>query len=88
MRNRALAVLGIGVSRGNHKFKRSVHRKSTFSGVYTNYRSFIATQYKNSLIYKFLYRSFTIVSDYHKLRRKCKVEVSAKTNWIANTILG
>ena len=58
MRNRALAVLGIGVSRGNHKFKRSVHRKSTFSGVYTNYRSFIATEYKSSLISTLLYKSF------------------------------
>ena len=47
-KDRSLAVLGIGVSRGNNKFKRSVNRKSTFSGVYANYRSFIATEYKSS----------------------------------------
>ena len=27
----------------------SVHHKSTFSGIYTNYRPFIATDYKSSL---------------------------------------
>ena len=48
------------------KFETSVHLKSTFSGVYTNYRSFIATEYKSSLITTLLYGSFTIVSDYHK----------------------
>ena len=69
-KDRSLAVLGIGVSRGNNKFKRSVNRKSTFSRVYTNYRSFIATDYKSSLISTLLYRSFTIVSDYHKLHEE------------------
>ena len=69
-KDRSLAVLSIGVSRGNNKFKRSVHPKLTFSGVYTNYRSFIATEYKNSWISTLSYRSFTIVSDYHKLHEE------------------
>ena len=56
--------------RGNNKFETSVHRKSTFSGIYTNYRSFIATGYKRSLITTLLYRSFTIISDYHKLQEE------------------
>ena len=47
----SLAFLDINVYRGNNKFETSLHRKSTFSGVYTNYRSFIATEYKSSLIY-------------------------------------
>ena len=66
-KDRSLAFLDINVYRSNNKFETSVHRKSTFSGVYTNYRSFIATEYKSSLIATLLYRSFTIVSDYHKL---------------------
>ena len=66
-KGRFLAVLDIDVDRGNNKFETTVHRKSTFSGVYTNYRFFIATEYKSSLITTLLYRSFTIVSDYHKL---------------------
>ena len=88
-KDRSLTFLDIDVYRGNNKFETSVHRKSTFSGVYTNYSSFIATEFKNSLITTLLYRTFTIVSDYHKLHeRNCKVEVSAKTKWISNTIPG
>ena len=52
------------------KFETSVHRLSTFSGVYTNYRSFIGTEYKSSLITTLLYRSFTLVSNYHKLHEE------------------
>ena len=59
------------------KFETSVHLKSTFSGVYTNYRSFIATEYKSSLITTLLYGSFTIVSDYHKPH-----EEVVKLNWV------
>ena len=69
-KDRSLASLDTDVDRGNNKFETSVHRKSTFSGVYTNYRSFIATEYKSSLITTLLYRSFTIVSDYHKLHEE------------------
>ena len=69
-KDRPLAFLDINVYRGNNKFETSVHHKSTFSGVYTTYRSFIATEYKNSFITTLLYRSFTIVSDYHKLHKE------------------
>ena len=68
--DRSLTFLGIDVNRGNNKFETSVHRKSTFSGVYTNYRSFIATEHKNSLITTLLYRSFTIDSNYRKLHEE------------------
>ena len=69
-KGRSLAVLDSDVDRGNNKFETSVHRKSTFPGIYTNYRFFIATEYKSSLITTLLYRSFTIVSDYHKLHEE------------------
>ena len=69
-KDRYLAFLDINVYRGNNKFETSVQRKLTFSGVYTNYRSFIATEYKSSLITTLLYGSFTIVSDYHKLHEE------------------
>ena len=42
-KDRSLAFLDINVYKGNNKFETSVYLKSTFSGVYTNYRSFIAT---------------------------------------------
>ena len=69
-KDRSLAFLDIDVYRGNNKFETSVHRKSTFSGVYTNYRSFIATEYESSLITTLLYSSFTIVYNYHKLHEE------------------
>ena len=46
----SLALLDVNFYRGNNKFETSVHRKSAFSGVYTNYTSFIATKCKISLI--------------------------------------
>ena len=69
-KDRFLVFLDIDVYRGNNKSETSVHHKSTFSGVFTNYRSFIAIEYKSSLITALLYRSFTIVSDYHKLHKE------------------
>lgn len=84
-----LAFLNINVYRSKNSFETSVQRKSIFSGVYTKYRSFIANEYKRSLVSALLHRSFTITSGYHKLaRRNCKVEISPKTKWISNTILG
>ena len=68
--DRFVALLDINVYGSNNKFETSVHPKSTFSGVYTHYRSFIATEYKRSLITTLSYRSFTIVSDYHKLHEE------------------
>ena len=64
---------------GKNKFETSVHRKSTFSGVYT--------EYKSSLITTLLYRSFTIVSNYHKLQEEIVSDVSAKTKWIPTRFL-
>ena len=68
-KDRCLVFLDINVYRGNNKFE-TVHRKSTFSGVYTYYKSFIATEYKSSLIATLLHRSFAIASDYHKLHEE------------------
>ena len=69
-KDRSLAFLDINVYRGNNKSETSVHRKSKSSGVYTNYRSFISTEHKSSLTTTMLYRSFTIVCDYHKLHEE------------------
>ena len=69
-KDRSLPFLDINVYRVNNKFETSAHRKSTFSRVYTNYKSFYATEYKSSLITTLLCRSFTIISDYHKLHEE------------------
>ena len=68
-KDRSLAFLDIDVYWGNNKFE-TVHLKSIFSGGHTNYRSFIATECKSSLITTLLCRSFTIVSNCHKLHKE------------------
>ena len=44
-----LPFLDISISRKNGVFETSVYRKPTFTGLFTNFRSFIPFQYKRSL---------------------------------------
>ena len=57
--------LDVKICREKRKFTR-VFRKDTFSGVYTNFISFVALEHKFGLVYTLLHRSFTIVSDFSK----------------------
>ena len=43
-----------------------VFREDTFSGVYTNFSSFVALEHIFGLVYPLLHRSFKIVSDFFK----------------------
>ena len=61
--NGSLSFLDIKISRENNKFVTSVHRKSTFSEVFTNFESFISNCYKRSLIDTLLYRGFSLCSN-------------------------
>ena len=63
--------------RGKDKFTTSVSRKDTFSGVYTNFSSFVVLGDKFGLVYTLLHRSFTIVSDFSKFQ--FEVEAVKKT---------
>ena len=56
----------VKICREKDKFTKSVFRKDTFSGVYTNFSSFVALKHKFGLVYTLLHRSFTIVSDFSK----------------------
>ena len=47
-------------------FKTSVYHKQNFSGVYSNFNSFIYDQYKIGLIFTLLFRTFSIVSDFSR----------------------
>ena len=66
-KDKSLTFLDINVYSGYNKFEISVQHKPTFSGISINYVSFIATQFKSSLITTLPFRIFTIISDYHKL---------------------
>ena len=69
-RDDKLSFLDISISRNGTKFETSVYRKPTFSGVFTNYTSYIDTSYKRGLIYSLLHRGFTICCSYEKLHEE------------------
>ena len=60
----SLAFLDVFVTRKPTGFVTSVYRKPTFSGVYTNFDSFLPSIYKTGLISTLLYRSYTICSNW------------------------
>ena len=62
--NSSLPFLDVNVMRSNGNFVTSVYRKPTFSGVYTNFNSFLPDLYKKSLVSTLLFRLFTICSSW------------------------
>ena len=68
--NGLLSFLDIKISRENNKFVTSVYRKPTFSGVFTNFESFIPDIYKRGLIETLLHRSFRLCSNYENFHRE------------------
>ena len=57
-----LPFLDILVSRGNGCINTNIYRKSTFSGVYSNFKSFIPPKYKANLVATLLYRIYHLTS--------------------------
>ena len=47
-----------------NSFSTSVYREPTFSGVFTNFDSFIPLSYKTGLIWSLLYRAFSLCSSF------------------------
>ena len=60
----SLLFLDVKICRKNGTFVTSVYRKPTFSGVFTNYESFIPTYQKRGLLRTLLHRSFSICCDF------------------------
>ena len=73
----SFSFLDVKICREKDKFTTSVFRKDTFSGVYTNFSSFVALKHKFGLVHTLLHRSFTIVPDFSKLH--FEVETLRKT---------
>ena len=63
----SLPFLDVSVTKTDTEFITGTYRKPTFSGIYSNYHSFIPTEYKFGLLTTLLYRSFNLVSDYVQL---------------------
>ena len=68
--NNTLPFLDVAVFRDADKFSSSVHRKDTFSGVYTNFKSFMPETYKRGLVSTLLYRGFMICSSFQSLHKE------------------
>ena len=53
--NNSFSFLDVKITRGSNGFSTSVFRKATFSGVFTNFDSFIFESYKTDLIFTLLF---------------------------------
>ena len=67
-----LPFLDVLVTRVGSGFTTSLYRKPTFSGLYTNFNSFISEKYKTGLIYCLLFRIFTLTVDWTKFHEEVK----------------
>ena len=60
--NTILPFLDVKVFRDAIRFTTSIHRKDTFSGVFTNYSAFIPVEYKRGLVATLLHRAYMVNS--------------------------
>ena len=58
-----LPFLDVNIFRENEKFATNIYRKKTFSGVYTNFKSFVPETYKIGLTKSLLFWCFSLCSD-------------------------
>ena len=65
-----LPFLDINIFHENDKFATNIYRKKTFSGVYTNFKSFIPETYKIGSIKLLLFRCFSLCSDFIKFHHE------------------
>ena len=69
-KNNNFSLVDVKICRKNNKFTTSVFRKPTFSGVFTNFDSFISISYKHGLVNTSIFRYFKIFSSYQKLHNE------------------
>ena len=62
--NNSISFLDIKVSTVNNSFSTNIYRNVTFSGVFTNFESFIPISYKSNLIFTLLFRAFKLCSNF------------------------
>ena len=65
-----LPFLDVNIFHENEKFATSIYRKKTFSGVYTNFKSFIPETYEIGLIKSLLFQCFSLCSDFIKFHHE------------------
>ena len=59
-----LSFLDVEIIREQGKITTTIYRKPTFSGVYSNFESFLPSVYKSGMVYTLVYRRFRICSNW------------------------
>ena len=77
-----ISFLDISINKNNGKFHTSIYRKETFSGVYSNFHSFIPREYKTGLLRTLLHRAYVISSSYINFHDEI---TKLKDIWIKNS---
>ena len=76
-----ISFLDIKTTRDNNKFMTSVYRKPIFSGVFTNFGSFIPKSYKYNLLFTLLHRAFKLCSNFERFHQEIdKLKIIFETN--------
>ena len=76
-----MPFLDVLITRTSNGFKTSVYHKPTFSGVYSNFNSFISKEYKVGLIFTLLFRTYSVVSDFSGFHlEECHLKEILKRN--------
>ena len=65
-RQNQFSFLEIEIIREQGKFSTTIYSKPAFSGVYSNFESFLPSLYKSGMVYTLVYRCFRICSDWKK----------------------
>ena len=65
-----ISVFDISISRNHNTLETSIFHKPTFNGAYTNFNSFLPTEFKRSLLHTLLYRTCNICSTYFKIHEE------------------
>ena len=68
--NNSLSFLHIKIVRVNNKFTTSVYCKPTFSGVFSNFESFVPNSYKYALISTLLHRALKLCSNFELFHKE------------------
>ena len=72
-RDGKLPFLDIDIFRSDKKFATSVYRKPTFTGLFTNFNSFIPLVYKQNLVSCLIHRIFNLCSSYENFHTQLEV---------------
>ena len=71
----SILFLDIKITRVTNSFSTSIYRKVTFSGVFTNFESFIPGSYKSNLIFTLLFRAFKLCSNFELFHQEMVIPI-------------